>query len=121
MNNGDIPTFSIPKRIEITVRQRILGEESLAIRIVDTKGIDRTAERRDLEEHLNAPNTIVVLCSSFTRCTLNFGAKAIGTGRKGTRCKSTDKGRGSGYAANWRGRGCEGRCGVLGGTVEEGI
>lgn len=65
VNNGRHPEFSIPKRIEITVPQRILGEESLSIRIVDTKGIDRTAERRDLEEHFSAPNTIVVLCSSF--------------------------------------------------------
>ena len=65
VNNGRHPEFSIPKRIEITVPQRILGEESLSIRIVDTKGIDRTAERRDLEEHFNAPNTTVVLCSFF--------------------------------------------------------
>ena len=65
VNNGRHPEFSIPKRIEMTVPQRILGEESLSIRIVDTKGIDRTAERRDLEEHFSAPNTIVVLCSSF--------------------------------------------------------
>ncbi len=65
VNNGRHPEFSIPKRIEITVPQLILGEDSLSIRIVDTKGIDRTAERRDLEEHLSAPNTIVILCSSF--------------------------------------------------------
>ena len=65
VNNGRHPEFSIPKRIEITVPQRILGEESLSIRVVDTKGIDRTAERRDLEEHFDAPNTVVVLCSSF--------------------------------------------------------
>ena len=65
VNNGRHPEFSIPKRIEITVPQRILREESLSIRIVDTKGIDRTAERRDLEDHFKAPNTIVVLCSSF--------------------------------------------------------
>lgn len=65
VNNGRHLDFSIPRRIEITVPQRILGEESLSIRVVDTKGIDRTAERRDLEEHLNAPNTTVVLCSSF--------------------------------------------------------
>ena len=65
VNNGRHPEFSVPKRIEITVPQVILGEESLSIRIVDTKGIDRTAERRDLEEHLSAPNTIVLLCSSF--------------------------------------------------------
>ena len=65
VNNGRHFEFSIPRRIEITVPQRILGEESLSIRVVDTKGIDRIAERRDLEEHLNAPNTTVVLCSSF--------------------------------------------------------
>lgn len=65
VNNGRHPEFSIPKRIDLTVPQRILGEESLSIRVVDTKGIDRTAERRDLEEHFNVPNTIVVLCSSF--------------------------------------------------------
>lgn len=65
VNNGRHPEFSIPKRIEVTVPQQILGEESLSIRIIDTKGIDRTAERQDLEEHFSAPNTIVVLCSSF--------------------------------------------------------
>lgn len=65
VNNGRHPEFSIPERIEITVPQQILEEESLSIRIIDTKGIDRTAERRDLEEHFSAPNTIVVLCSSF--------------------------------------------------------
>ena len=65
VNNGRHPEFSIPKRIEIMVPQQILGEESLSIRVVDTKGIDRTAERGDLEEHLTASNTVVVLCSSF--------------------------------------------------------
>ena len=65
INNGRHPEFSIPKRIEITVPQQILGEESLSIRVVDTKGIDRTAERGDLEKHLTAFNTVVVLCSSF--------------------------------------------------------
>ena len=65
INNGRHPEFSIPKRIEITVPQQILREESLSIRIVDTKGIDRTAERGDLEEHITASNTVVVLCSSF--------------------------------------------------------
>ena len=65
VNNGRHPEFSIPERIDIIVPQRILGEESLSIRVVDTKGIDRTAERRDLEEHFNAPNTIVILCSFF--------------------------------------------------------
>ncbi len=65
VNNGRHLEFTIPRRIEISVPQPILQDEKLSIRIVDTKGIDRTAERRDLEDHFNAPNTVVVLCTSF--------------------------------------------------------
>ena len=65
VNNGRHPEFSLPRRIDVTVPAPILGEESLSIRIVDTKGIDRVAERGDLESHLNEPNTVAVLCSRF--------------------------------------------------------
>ena len=65
LNNGRHPGFSLPQRIEVTLPQRILGEEALSIRIVDTKGIDDTAEREDLMTLLNEPHTIAVLCSSF--------------------------------------------------------
>ena len=65
VNNGRHPEFSLPKRIEVLVPHRILGENFLNIRLVDTKGIDGTAERADLEVHFDAPNTIVILCSSF--------------------------------------------------------
>ncbi len=65
LNNGRHPEFSIPKRIEISVPQPILGEKSLSIRLVDTKGIDRTAARADIENLFGEPNTIVVLCSGF--------------------------------------------------------
>ena len=65
VNNGRHPEFSIPKRIEVIVPQALLNEEALSIRVVDTKGIDRTAVRRDLEDHFRDPNTLVVLCSSF--------------------------------------------------------
>ena len=65
VNNGRHPEFSLPKRIEVLVPDRILGENFLNIRLVDTKGIDGTAERADLEVHFDAPNTIVILCSSF--------------------------------------------------------
>ena len=65
VNNGRHHEFSLPRRIDVTVPARILGEESLSIRIVDTKGIDGVAERGDLESHLNEPNTVAVLCSSF--------------------------------------------------------
>ena len=65
VNNGRHPEISLPQRIDVTMPSRILGEESLSIRIVDTKGIDGVAERGDLESHLNEPNTVTVLCSSF--------------------------------------------------------
>ncbi len=65
VNNGRHPEFSLPKRIEVLVPHRILGENFLNIRLVDTKGIDGIAERADLEVHFDAPNTIVILCSRF--------------------------------------------------------
>ena len=65
VNNGRHPEFSLPKRIDVTVPSRILYAETLSISIVDTKGIDGVAERGDLETHLNEPNTVAVLCTSF--------------------------------------------------------
>ena len=65
VNNGRHPEFSLPRRIDVTVPSRILGAESLSIRIVDTKGIDGVAERADLESYLNKSSTIAVLCTSF--------------------------------------------------------
>lgn len=65
LNNGRHPDFSIPRRVEIVVPDPILGEVSSSIRLVDTKGIDRTAERADLESLFSDPNTVVVMCSNF--------------------------------------------------------
>jgi transcriptional regulator with XRE-family HTH domain len=65
INNGRHPLFSLPKRIEVVVPQRLLDTPDLSIRIIDTKGIDRTATRADLEVHLDEPHTITVLCSGF--------------------------------------------------------
>lgn len=91
VNNGRHPEFSIPKRIEISVPQQILEEEALSIRMVDTKGIDRTAERRDLEEHFNAPNTIVVLCSSFNDAPSNSVQQLLERAEKGRVANLQDK------------------------------
>ena len=65
VNNGRHPEFSIPNRIEIMIPHSILESDPLSVRLVDTKGIDQTAIRSDLESHFNEPNTVVVLCSSF--------------------------------------------------------
>ena len=65
INNGRHPDFSIPKRVEIVLPDPILGEVSSSIRLIDTKGIDRTAERADLENLFSDPNAVVVMCSNF--------------------------------------------------------
>ncbi len=65
VNNGRHPDFTLPKRIEVVVPASLLDTPDLTVRIIDTKGIDRTATRPDLEVHLDDPHTLVVLCSGF--------------------------------------------------------
>ncbi len=66
INNGRHTDFSIPRRMDVLVPWPILGEESLSIRIVDTKEVDRVVERADIGKLLNDPGTVVVMCSNFT-------------------------------------------------------
>ena len=68
VNNGRHTEFSLPKRIEVVVPQRILtgeSEDTISIRLIDTKGIDSTSERGDLEAYFNNPHALVVMCSTF--------------------------------------------------------
>jgi transcriptional regulator with XRE-family HTH domain len=65
VNNGRHADFTLPNRIEIIVPQQLLGETDLSIRFIDTRGIDRTAARADLERRLDEPHTLALLCSSF--------------------------------------------------------
>lgn len=68
INNGRHPDFTLPKRIEVVVKDLLLEHEQCSVRVIDTKGIDNqeTAARADLENHLRDSHTITVLCSSFT-------------------------------------------------------
>lgn len=65
VNNGRHPDFTLPKRIEVVVPTPLLDTPDLTVRIIDTKGIDRTAARPDLEIHLDDPHTLAILCSGF--------------------------------------------------------
>ncbi len=65
VNNGRHPEFTLPNRIEIFVPQPLIGTSDLTVNLVDTRGIDRTAARADLERHLDEPHTLALLCSSF--------------------------------------------------------
>ena len=65
INNGRHSEFSLPRRIEVVVPRPVMGDTFLNVRIIDTKGIDQTAARSDLEQQLDDPYTVVVLCSRF--------------------------------------------------------
>lgn len=65
VNNGRHPEFTLPRRIEVVVPHALLKADDLSVRFIDTKGIDRTAARADLECLLDDPHTLAVLCSGF--------------------------------------------------------
>ena len=65
INNGREREFSLPRRIDIVIQENILAMEEIIIEIVDTKGIDNTEIRADLEKHLDDSHTLTLLCSSF--------------------------------------------------------
>jgi len=65
VNNGRHREFTLPNRIEVVIPEPLLGATEFSVRLIDTKGIDRTAARADLEKHLNEPHTLTLLCSGF--------------------------------------------------------
>lgn len=65
VNNGRHPEFTLPRRIEVVVPHALLNADDLSVRFIDTKGIDRTAAREDLEGLLDDSHTLAVLCSGF--------------------------------------------------------
>lgn len=65
INNGRHPDFTLPSRIEIILPESLLGENDLSVRLIDTRGIDRTAARADLERRFDEPHTLALLCSGF--------------------------------------------------------
>ena len=70
INNGKMPKFPIPRQMDVIVPFPLFGsvgqKSGLDITLVDTKGVDPGGfSRPDLERHLDADGTIVVLCSRF--------------------------------------------------------
>ena len=65
INNGHAAEFSIPRRIEVATPERILGDKSMTVRVIDTKGIDANSQRADIETLFGEPNTVSMLCSPF--------------------------------------------------------
>jgi len=65
VNNGRQADFTLPQMIEVIIPDPVFGSTELPIKVIDTKGIDQTAERQDLECLFDDPRTLVVLCSRF--------------------------------------------------------
>ena len=65
INNGRHQEFSLPRRIDIIVPFNPLNISNYEIEIIDTKGVDQTAVRPDLQACVDEPKTIVILCSKF--------------------------------------------------------
>lgn len=66
INYGHHSDFSLPRRIEVSLPERILGDERTDLRLIDTRGVDEPkAPRRDLQAYLDDDSAIMVFCSSF--------------------------------------------------------
>lgn len=65
VNKGLLPDVSLPRRIDMVVPIHLLGDQSLSIRVIDTRGIADTAIRPDIRCYLDDPRTLTVLCSRF--------------------------------------------------------
>jgi transcriptional regulator with XRE-family HTH domain len=64
INNGRHSEFSLPARIDLVVPE-LLEVDDLSVRLIDTRGIDQPSARADLEDLLEDPHTVSILCSSF--------------------------------------------------------
>jgi transcriptional regulator with XRE-family HTH domain len=65
VNNGRNPKVSLPKRIDVFVPIKLLKNSLLDVKDIDTKGVDGSPLRPDLQAHLDDPRTITILCSRF--------------------------------------------------------
>lgn len=66
INYGRHPEFSLPRRIEVSIPDRILGEDRINLRLIDTRGVDEPrTPRRDLQAYLDDDKAVIVFCSSF--------------------------------------------------------
>ena len=65
INNGRRPDIALPRLIDVVVPDDVLNQSIFELSLVDTKGVDQTAVRPDLEIRLRDPRTLTVLCTRF--------------------------------------------------------
>ena len=76
INNGRNAEFSLPKRIEVLVPKPILAEDTLSIRLVDTKGRYRRAHGHRIPFDRAQHHSLALLTPSF--CSTPARGRAIG-------------------------------------------
>jgi hypothetical protein len=67
INNGEVPTVAIPRKIHVCVSENVLSRSPLSRfqTVVDTKGIDENPIRKDLEEYISREDTICLFATNF--------------------------------------------------------
>lgn len=67
INKGEVPNLSIPKKIFVNVSEKLLSGSDLSKfkSVIDTKGIDESANRPDLREYIEAKDTIILFTSRY--------------------------------------------------------
>jgi transcriptional regulator with XRE-family HTH domain len=65
INNGRHEDFSLPERITVTVPFALVEAVGLSVSVTDTRGVDDTAVRQDILDHLKNPRAVTLLCSKW--------------------------------------------------------
>ena len=65
INNGRRPDMALPRLIDVVIPDDVLNDATFGLSLVDTKGVDQTAVRPDLENRLRDSRTLTVLCTRF--------------------------------------------------------
>jgi len=65
INKGMLKDMSLPRCVEVIVPPSFLQNHAYQLRLIDTKGIDETAIRPDLQKWLEEPRSLTVLCTRF--------------------------------------------------------
>ena len=65
INNGRHIDFSLPDKITVTVPFSLVSETPFDVTLVDTRGVDGSAIRPDLMNHLKDQRAVTILCSKW--------------------------------------------------------
>lgn len=65
INFGQHPDFSVPGRITVLLPSKQLRASPYDLKVIDTKGVEGTTQRADLQSQIDDPRTLSVLCTRF--------------------------------------------------------